>query len=163
MTIASERRYPFEVIDIYNRKILANQSKAAIRRIIRENQVRTSDLSVFSKLSALLGAAHKGDQSISAAQIRTSDAHSLKILMQTMQAMEGRLTNTRVFRERLDELSKSAQELAQGKVIPVTQLNMLYDFCKKYADVQQQLLKQPFIKSSYGATMWPFVRQIKSI
>jgi hypothetical protein len=42
-----ERRDPFEVIDFYNHKILANQSIAAIKRIMRNNNIEQRDVDIF--------------------------------------------------------------------------------------------------------------------
>lgn len=161
MIVMGERRDPFEVIDIYTHKILANQSKAAIRRVKRDKSIEAGDIVVFKKLSQLLEAAYTGDQSVFGSQIRASSTHSLKILAQTFQAMEGILRNTEAFRKTLDDLNRAAIELSQNKVISDDRLDSLYDFCNRYAALQQQLLKQSSIKPSYGITAWPFESRIK--
>ena len=163
MIVMGERQDPFEVIDIYNHRILANQSKAAIRRVKRDKSIEPGDMVVFKKLSQLLEAAYIGDQSVSGSQIRASSTHSLKILAQTFKAMEGVLRNTKVFRETLDDLNKASIELSQNKVISDDRLDSLYEFCNRYAALQQQLLKQSSTKPSYGITVWPFERRIKHI
>lgn len=161
MIVMGERQDPFEVIDIYNNKILANQSKAAIRRIKRNKGIESGDIAVFKKLSQLLKAAYTGDQSVSGSQIRASSTHSLKILAQTFKAMEGILRNTKAFRETLDDLNKAAIELSQSNVISDDRLDSLYDFCNRYAALQQQLLKQSSTRPSYGITVWPFESRTK--
>ncbi|MBI2855026.1 MAG: hypothetical protein HYX87_08950 [Chloroflexi bacterium] len=163
MATAIERSNPFDVLDTYNRKILANRSRAAIRRAMREKNVRSGDVPILVKLADLLRAAREGDQSISTSQVKASDSRSLKILMQTMQALETRLINTKAFRDRLEELAKSAQDLAENKPVEHKNLVSLEDFCKRYAELQQRIVKQPLSGSTYGVSVWPFGRQIKSI
>jgi len=161
MIVSGERRDPFEVIDIYNHKILANQSKAALRRALRNRRLESTDIAIFTKLSKLLEAAYVGDQTVSSSQIKASSKYSLKILSQTLKAMEGILRDTEAFRDRLDYLHKSATELSKGNSISEERLNSLYDFCKRYAELQRQLLKQPSMKPSYGVTVWPFASQTR--
>ena len=159
MIMTGERRDPFEVIDIYNQKILANQSIAAIRRVKRNGTVDESDIDTFKKLSKLLDAAYIGDQNVSGSKIKASSKYSLKILSQTLNAMKGQLRDTKAFREHLEFLQKSASKLAKGTPIPDEELNLLFNFCKRYSDLQKQLLKQPSVKPSYGVTVWPFENQ----
>ncbi len=161
MIVMRERRDPFEVIDIYNHKILANQSRAAIRRVKREKRIESGDIAVFKKLSQLLEAAYAGDQSVSGSQVRASSTHSLRILAQTFKAMEGILRNTKAFRETLDDLSGAAIELSQNRTISDDRLDSLYEFCCRYAALQQQLLKQSSTKPSYGVSVWPFESRIR--
>jgi hypothetical protein len=161
MAVMRERRDPFDVIDVYSHKILANQSKAAIRRVQRNKIIEPLDVDTFKRLSKLLEAAYDSDQKISGAQIKASSSYSLKILMQTLKAMEGMLRNAQAFRGRLDDLKQSAVELSRGNIISEDKLESLYDFCKRYAEVQQQLLKEPSIRSSFGVNVWPFASPIK--
>ncbi len=143
MIVSEGRRDPFEVVDIYNHKILANQSKAAIRRAIQNHSTEPSDIPIFKKLADLLNAAYNGDQNVSSSNIRAVSKDSLNILLQTKQAMEGMLRNPAAFRERLDELNKAATELSQGRMVSDEKLKNLSEFCQRYSQFQQQLLKQP--------------------
>ena len=112
-------------------------------------------------MSKLLEAAHIGDQNVSGAQMKASSKYSLKILSQTLNAMKGQLRDTKAFRDHLEFLQNSAFTLSQGHPIPDVQIDLLFDFCKSFSDLQKQLLKQPSIKPSYGVTVWPFVNQTK--
>jgi hypothetical protein len=161
MIVMGERQDPFEVIDIYNHKILANQSVAAIRRTVRNQKIDESDLEVFKKLSSLLNEAYTADQSVSATKLKASSKYSLTILSQTLKAMEGTSSNTDAFRGTLNDLHKAAIDLSQGKIISESKLSTLNDFCKRYSSLQRQLLKQPSLKPSYGVTVWPFANQKK--
>jgi len=161
MIVMGERRDPFEVIDIYNHKILANQSIAAIRRVMRNRIIEPEDIPIFKKLSNLLDAAYNADQTVSGANIKASSKYSLRILSQTLKAMEGTLKGTQAFRGILDSLHRTAIELSNGNAISDDKLNNLHDFCKRYAALQRQLLKQPSIMPSYGVTVWPFTRQTR--
>jgi hypothetical protein len=159
--VVEERRDPFQIIDIYNHKILANQCIAAIRRTQRNQAIDTADLVTFQKLSRLLDEAYSADQNVSGAGVKASSKYSLKILSQTLKAMQGTLKGTSSFRARLDDLHKASAELSQNKIVSDPQLNMLFDFCRRYATLQRQLLKQPSTRASYGVTAWPFASLIR--
>lgn len=158
MIVGGERRDPFEIVDIYNNKIFANQCVAAIRRTRRDRAIDSSDLKTFQKLSDLLDAAYSADQTVSGASVRASSKYSLKILSQTLKAMQGTLTDTNAFRARLDELHRAASDLSQNRTISDTRLGTLNDFCTRYSALQRQLLKQPSNKPPYGVTQWPLAR-----
>jgi len=157
MIVMGERRDPFEVIDIYSNKILANQSVAAIRRVLRDHVIEQADITTFKKLSNLLDAAYTADQTVTGANIRASSKYSLKILSQTLKTMEGTQKDTHAFRNILNDLHKTAIELSNGNINSDEKLNNLQDFCKRYAVLQRQLIKQPSIKPSYGVAVWPIL------
>jgi len=164
MPITEERQAPFEIVKIYRQKIIANQAKAALKRINRENVVRENDKPVFARLYSLLNEATIGDRSISSTQIRATSGSSLKILAQSLQAMQGKIAqNTSAFRSRLIELTEASRQLSEGIVSDQDARNNLYDFCKRFGDIQDQILKQPNMKPSYGITVWPFAKRNKYI
>lgn len=148
---------PFRVISIYNNKILANRTSLALTRVRRENRVRPADRAVFSRMSQLLQAANEGDEAISSSQIRASSEHSLQVLHEALNALMGKLRDTQLFRERLRELAETARMLSNGETPAPSAIDKLYEFSKQYGDLQSQLLKQPSLKPSFGATVWPFV------
>ena len=83
MTVIEDRQAPFEIVKIYSQKVISNKAKAALRRVIRNNNIRESDRNTFMKLHELLNAAISSDQSISSTQIRATSRGSLKILSQS--------------------------------------------------------------------------------
>jgi hypothetical protein len=50
MSIIDERKAPFEIIKIYSQKVLADKSKAALRRTIRNQKIADKDKATFKKL-----------------------------------------------------------------------------------------------------------------
>lgn len=152
---------PFQVISIYNNKILANKTRLALIRVRRENRIRPEDRAVFSRMSQLLQAANEGDEAISSSQIRASSEHSLQVLHEALNALIGKLRDTQLFRERLKELAETARMLSNGEAPTPSALDKLYEFSKEYGDFQSQLLKQPSLKPSFGVTVWPFVEPNK--
>lgn len=163
MITTGERQDPFEIMDIYNTKILANQSIAAIRRVIRNHSVDKSDIPTFKKLSNLLETAYNADQTVFGAKIRASSKNSMKVLSQTIKAMEGKLKDTSTFRNFIDELRKTSLELSSENVTSNEKLIALDDFCKRYHSLQKELIKQRSSRTSFGASVWPFAKQIRLI
>ena len=152
---------PFRLIITYNNKILANRTLLALARVRRENRVRPEDTPVFSRMSQLLQAANEGDEAISSSQIRATSEHSLQVLQEALKTLMGKLRDTQLFRERIKELAETAKMLSEGEIPTASAIDRLYEFSKGYGDFQSQLIKQPSLKSSFGATVWPLVEPSK--
>lgn len=152
---------PFQVINIYNNKILANKTRLALIKVKRENRIRPEDRFFLGRMSELLQAAYEGDRAISSSQIRASSEHSLQVLHEALSALIGKLRDTQLFRERLKELVEAAEMLSNGEIPERTALDNLYEFSKEYGDFQSELLKQPSLKPSFGVMVWLFVEPNK--
>ena len=147
----------FQVIAIYNNKILANKTQLALMKVKRDARIRPEDRVFFLRMSRLLQAANEGDEAISSSQIRASSEHSLQVLHEALGALIGKLRDTQLFRDRLKELVETARMLSGGEIPDDAALENLYEFSKEYGEFQSQLLKQPSLEPSFGVTVWPFV------
>ncbi len=150
----------FEVIDIYNQKMLADRAKLALMRVKRENAVLPKEKVVFTRLSMFLQDASEGDKAIS--QMRASSDQSLQALRQILTALRGMFQETEAFRKRLNELVEAAVMLSEGNMPSPGAIQKLFDFLERYSAVQSEAIREPQVLSSGEAVIWPLIRHRQS-
>lgn len=151
--------FPFEVMDIYKNKMLADRAKLALMRIKRENEVLPGEKAVFTRLSKFLQAASDGDKVISNSQMGASSDQSLQALRETLIALSGMVQETESFRNRLNELVAAVDMLANGKIPSPDALQKLLEFLERYSALQSESIREPQVLSSGEAIIWPLARQ----
>ena len=150
----------FEVIDIYNQKMLADRAKLALMRVKRENAVLPKEKVVFTRLSMFLQDASEGDKAIS--QMGASSDQSLQALRETLIALRGMFQETEAFRKRLNELVEAADMLSEGNMPSPEAIKKLFDFLERYSAVQSEAIREPQVLSSGEAVIWPLIRHRQS-
>ena len=152
----------FEVMDVYNQKMLADRAKLALMRVKRENAVLPKEKAVFIRLSLFLQAASDGDKAISNSQMGASSDQSLQALRQTLIALRGMFQETESFRNRLNELVAATDMLSEGKIPSADALQNLLEFLERYSAVQSESIREPQALGPSEAVIWPLVRHRQS-
>lgn len=152
----------FEVMDIYNQKMLADRAKLALMRVKRENAVLPKEKAVFTRLSMFLQDASEGDKAISNSQMGASSDQSLRALRQILIALRGMFQETKAFSKRLNELVGAADMLSEGNMPSPEAIQKLLDFLERYSAVQSEAIREPQALSSGEAVIWPLIRHRQS-
>lgn len=152
----------FELMDIYNRKMLADRAKLALMRVKRVNAVLPKEKVVFTRLSVFLQAASDGDKAISNSQMGASSDQSLQALRQTLIALRGIFQETDSFRHRLNELVSTTDMLSEGKIPSAEALQNLLEFLERYSAIQSESIRDPQALGPGEAVIWPLVRHKQS-
>lgn len=152
----------FEVMDIYNQKMLADRAKLALIRVKRENSVLPREKAVFARLCKFLEAASDGDKAISNSQMGASSDQSIQALRQILIALRGMFQETEEFRKMLNELVEAADMLAEGNIPPPESIQKLLDFLERYSVVQSEAIREPQVLSSGESVIWPLIRHRQS-
>jgi len=152
----------FELMDLYNQKMLANRAKLALMRVKRENAVSSKEKAVFIRLLVFLNAASDGDKAISNSKMGASSDQSLQALRQTLIALRGMFQETDSFRKRLNELTETADMLSKGNMPSPEALKNLSEFLERYSAVQSETIREPQSMGQGEAGIWPLVRHMKS-
>lgn len=150
----------FEVMDVYNQKMLADRAKLALMRVKRENAVSPKEKAVFIRLSLFLQDASEGDKAIS--QMGASSDQSIQALREILIALRGMFQETDSFRKRLNELVEAADMLSEGKIPSADALQNLLEFLERYSAVQSEAIREPQALSSGEGLIWPLIRQRQS-
>ena len=150
----------FEVMDIYNQKMLADRAKLALMRVKREKAVLPKQKAVFTRLSLFLQDASEGDKAIS--QMGASSDQSLQALRQILTALRGMFQETGAFRRRLNELVEAAVMLSEGNMPSPEAIQKLLDFLERYSAVQSEAIREPQVLSSGESVIWPLIRHRQS-
>lgn len=148
---------PFELIDIYNQKMLADRVKLALMRVKRENMVSEREKKIFTRLAAFLQAASEGDRVISSSQMKASNEQSLQALRETLMALRGMFQETESFRNWLNELVQATNMLSEGRLPSLEAQAKLMEFVQKYSAIQAESIREPQVISSGEAITWPLI------
>ena len=145
---------PFELMDIYNRKILSNRAKLALMRVRRENIVTPRERAVFKRVSSLLQTACKGDDAISNSRMRATSEQSLLTLQETLTALRGKFKEPEAIRVILAELFNTTNELSEGRIPSPDTLKQLEEYLVRYNIMQSEKLREPRTSTSSEDKIW---------
>ena len=150
----------FEVMNVYNRKMLADRAMLALMRVKRENAVLPKEKAVFIRLSLFLQDASEGDKAIS--QMGASRDQSLQALRETLIALRGMFQETKAFQKRLNELVEATDMLSEGNIPSPEAIQKLFDFLERYSAVQSEAIREPQVLSSGESVIWPLIKHRQS-
>lgn len=155
-----ENKLPFEVMYVYDQKILANKCELTLMRAKRTNELRQQDTKAFARLHSLLQAAVEGDTAVSGSQMAASSEQSLEVLRETLRALVNSLPEARVFKRKLASLAETAQMVSEQRLPSAEQLGELAEFCHLYGLVHAEFLKERYSPQPSEATIWPLATRL---
>lgn len=152
----------FEVMDVYNQKMLADRAQLALMRVKRQNTVSPKEKAVFIRLCNFLKAASDGDKAISSSQMMAPSDQSIQALQQILITLRGMFQETEAFRKRLNELVEAADILSEGHMPSSEAIQKLVDFLERYSAVQSEAIREPQVLGSGESVIWPLLRHRQS-